>query len=123
MKTALLGASLLLLTGCSATYDVTVQNNGSRPVTAELIHDPLLAPSVVLGSVRLSPGTSERIYAEGIDPFDPVELDVRVSGDIQGVADSVEPPKGVSTVIIDDGGVDSWTGIRVWIEQTPPGER
>lgn len=112
-----------VLAGCSATYDVTIRNDGSRTIVAELVHDPLLAQPKILGSARLRPGESDRFYAEGIDPLDPVELEVRVSGDTQGVPDKIDPPTGNSSIIIEDAGADSWTGLRLRVEMTPPPER
>ena len=116
-----LGAACLL-TGCGATYDVTVHNDGSRPIIAELVHDPLLAQPRILGSARMRPGDSDRFYAEGIDPLDPVEIEVRVSGDTQGVPEKLRVPTGANAVVIEDAGVASWTGLRLRIEQTPPDE-
>lgn len=118
-----LGVLALALAGCSATYDVTVRNDGSRTVTAELVHNPLLAQPRILGSARLRPGESDRFYAEGIDPLDPVQVEVKISGDTQGFPDKIDAPKKASTVIIENAGVDTWTGIRLRVEQTPPDGR
>lgn len=110
------------LGACTATYDITVRNDGTRSVRAELVHNPLLDRTRVLGSAMIRPGGSDRFYATGIDPFDPVELTVRPSGDSQGVPDSLRAPTGPATVVVEDAGIDSWSGLRLRVEQTPPGE-
>ena len=116
---ALLGASALL-TGCGATYDVAVRNDGQRTIAAELVHDPLLATPLVVDAATIRPGDTAQLFAEGLDPFDPVTVRVRVSGDSQGLDESIDAPSGTSTVVVESGGVESWTGLRL---RTEPGSR
>jgi hypothetical protein len=102
-----------LLAGCGVSYELTVRNNSSRSVEARLMHDPLLSEPRTLGSARLAPGQTETLFAEGVDPLDPVDLEVRSSGDRQGVPDTIRVPSGVRTVVIESGGVTSWTGVEL----------
>jgi hypothetical protein len=60
MSTVRLAASVLLagvlLTGCTATYEVNVRNQADQPVTAEIRAGRPAGASTILKSRRIAPG-------------------------------------------------------------------
>lgn len=112
-----LGALCLMFAGCGATYQVTVRNDGSRSVRAKMVHNPLLRPQRTLGAGTVSPLTSVDWSARGIDPFDPVHVEILAAGDTQGMPEKIDLPRGASTVVIEDAGASSWSGFSLRIER------
>jgi hypothetical protein len=116
-RAMVLTAAALLLVGCGSTYEVTVRNDGSRTVRARMTHNPLLSPVRTLGAGTVAPGSSVEWLAKGIDPFDPVKIEVMAGGDTQGLPETIDLPKGRSTIVIDDAGATSWSGFSLRIER------
>ncbi len=113
----LLGGLCVAFAGCGATYEVEVRNDGSRSVRARMVHHPLLSQERTLGAGTVAPMSAVEWSARGIDPFDPVRLEILAGGDPHGLPEKIDLPRGRSTVVIEDAGASSWTGFSLRIER------
>ncbi len=104
-------APALLLASCR--YTATVRNHSSKTVVAEIRHDRFLAPMSTPASAHLRPGESASLGPFKIDPLEPINLRVRVVGDVFGawIENRLEP--GDQLFVVEDGNLESWEAVRV----------
>ncbi len=118
-------ASSLPLTACQ--YAATVRNESTKTVVAEIKHDRFLEPETTPATAHLRPGESASLGPFKIDPLEPINLRVRVVGDVFGawIERRLEP--GDQLFVIEDGNLESWEAIRIRLApldepETPNGE-
>ena len=125
VRWALFIAAMLPLSACR--YTATVRNNSTKTVVAEIKHDRFLKPETTPETAHLRPGESASLGPFKIDPLEPINLRVRVVGDVFGawIERRLEP--GDQLFVVEDGNLESWEAIRIRLApldepETPNGE-
>lgn len=107
-------ALLALLPACSATTrTVEVRNESRRQVAVTLERDQLADDAVVLARAMLGAGDSMILGPASPPPFETVYLRVARPGQLGDLGAEVQIPRGRSTALIEDAGVDSWGSVSV----------
>lgn len=109
-----LACLLALLPACSAsTRSVEVRNDSRRNVTVSLERDQLGGDPIVMARASLNARSTTTLGPVSPPPFETTYLRVARPGQLGDLGAQVELPRGHSTAVIEDAGVDSWGSVNV----------
>ena len=95
----LLAACVVILSGCKATYEVSVRNNADQPVTAQIRTGNPKGNSKLLESSRVGPGDRDTLLAERVSGLKKVFVSVDFEGNA-GVAQTAKLKRGITAVVV-----------------------